>query len=481
MNVTTVGGKLVPREKTRKIRDQYYEIDVDAVKIGDVWYKTSGDKVVYNHTKKKYVLKSEASHLIKGLVGPKDLGYFEKDPFNNINTVHGHVGMSAQCLGDAWIEDFSTGLFHKKEDLSSTDLIKMKKIRSTSGAYQNFGYNAEDNVDDFRTKKRYVAQFDDFGNVENLKKYSKFLGDATFGAEIEFSSGYYTEIIRNRCGIVLCRDGSTTSGGEAVTVPLSGAKGVAILREIGDFSSSRIAADRSCSYHIHWGNCLRNNKELIALYRLCEIIQAEMFTMFPHYKTAWKNIKRQNYNQLLLSKFGKTEKVTDSFVDKSMGNLFHWLSGERLDGSHYKKRPEHPARNKWERKARYYWINFMNMFFGDRSTVEFRLHHNTTNPYKLVNWLYITRAIIYYAQVHADDILKMDADDKISLRSVINIYRDMNALNSDAAFLSEYLNAYIKERKAFFLKLFKNRDIHADEETNLDSVYSFIYKGKSLL
>ncbi len=481
-NVTTIRGTQVPRENTRRIQGNYYEIDVDVVKIGDTWYRTANsDKITFDHKLGKYVLISENRNMIYGWITSTQKGYFTQNVYENVPTSDGSFAISREVLGEDWVENYNTGVFYKKSNLTSSELLAFKKVMGNPGYYQNFGYNVEDNENEFRTKIKYFKEFVGFSDSVNLSKFAKFLKGATFGAEIEFSKGIYTDILRNRCGLVLCRDGSTTSGGEAVTVPLSGAKGVGALREIGDFSKNRILTDHSCSYHLHWGNCVKSNKHLIAIYRLCELIQHEIFTMFPYYKTNWRNIKRQNYNQLLESKFPTFENVTDGNIDRAMGNLFHWLSGERLDGKKYKDGLDHPQRNKWDRKSRYFWVNFMNMFFGSRKTIEFRLHHNTTNPYKLVNWLYITRAIILFAEIHSDKILKKEQNSSISLTEVLNIYRDMDASDPDSIFLSEYLNAYVKERKKFFLECFKKGDVRCDHETNQDKNYTFDYKGKNLL
>lgn len=116
----------------------------------------------------------------------------------------------------------------------------------------------------------------------------------------------------------------------------------------------------------------------------------------------------------------------------------------------------------------------MNLFFSPRRTAEFRLHHATLNGQKMVNWLFICIAILRYAEKHAKKILTTNTP--ITLDDVLNYYAD-TFKSKDAIFLSEYLKAYVKERKDYFRKDFERGDYTSEKEQAQDKHYKFTYEG----
>lgn len=140
---------------------------------------------------------------------------------------------------------------------------------------------------------------------------------------------------------------------------------------------------------------------------------------------------------------------------------------------------QHPIKNKWDRHSRYFWLNLQNMIFSKRGTAEFRLHTATLNAQKMINWLFICNAIVKYAEVHQLEMFKSLAP--ISLVEVLYYYRDTFPNSERAAFLSDYLIAYYKERCSIFKRDMEKEDKVSDHELRNDKHYTFVYQGMSML
>jgi hypothetical protein len=125
-----------------------------------------------------------------------------------------------------------------------------------------------------------------------------------------------------------------------------------------------------------------------------------------------------------------------------------------------------------------FWLNFMNMFFSERRTMEFRLHHCTLNGQKMVNWLFMCNAIVRYAAKNADEILS--SSEPISFEKILDYYGD-NFKGDHAKFLSEYLKAYFRDRRDYFAKDKANEDYISQREMDDDKTYVFRYEGISWL
>ena len=152
-----------------------------------------------------------------------------------------------------------------------------------------------------------------------------------------------------------------------------------------------------------------------------------------------------------------------------------WLSGGHApDNIFNAKVHKHPQAHKWDRKSRYYWMNAMNTIFSERGTVEFRPHTPTTNPQKIVNWLFICNAIVRYASLHSKSILT-DRKQKITLNKVLDYYAEN--FGSTGRFLSEYLKAYVTERKEKFIRDYERGDKISNWEIEEDKDYLFNYQG----
>lgn len=490
--VTTYDGKTEYRKNCRKIKDQYYVIDKSVFEIDGVWYRINSGLIEYDHETKKYRVIKE-SNMIKGIVkfenGKPVTGYFTPNPYKNCKVSWSNDEGYLPCIseelliGNNYGEDFSTSIWH------SLKRVSVKELQTPRNAVDNTqkGYNIEDNAQEFEDKIKLYNQF----NTEltkDVRQYGRMLRDTTFGFEIECSKGFLPEHIQNQTGVIICRDGSLNDengkpGPEFVTIPMSGAKGLQTISNIGKELSKRTSLDLKCSLHIHLGNLPTTRMYLVSLYRLAYKLQNDIFQMFPFYKTNPEGVKKKNYNQKLPSLDIMSIPSTickdnfDQYINDSYNALFTWLSeGYRPDVNINRKRKIHPVGQKWNRHARYYWINFMNTIFSNRNTVEFRLHTPTTNVQKMINWLFICNAIVRYANLNSSKILLNKT--KITLNDVLSYY---DIFGERGKFLSAYLKAYVDERKRMILSDIKNGDKISEWDVKNDKNYVFTFGNTNYL
>lgn len=491
--VTTVRGDSEYRRNCKYIRQKYYLMERDCFCIEGKWYTFDGGNIVFDYEKQIWILKKDAGSLIKGIVDFEDVkpvtGFFTANPYNNVKCRTPFDYNIQLALNDSvltkngYIEDVGSGVWYAKKELGATGVKKAKTIRNEK-SFTDRGYNIEENASDFKNK---VALYNAYETPlsKNARVYSKFLGDTTIGIEVEIARGNMPQHLQSRNGIVICRDGSIDGGPELVTIPLQGAKGLQTIHNISEDLESRGEISIACSYHIHLGTIRTDKLFVVALYQLCRKIQDEMFTMFPYYKTDHRGVKRRNYNQKLESlsihSLVKTDKESyEAYLVDSHAKIFEFLAEGRMTLDQFNKRTrEHPIPRKWERSNRYYWANFMNMFFGHRHTIEWRLHQATTNSQKMINWLFICNAIVKYADRYASEIITNKGN--ISVKQVLDIYKELHPKDKDATFLSDYLYAYFEERQAQFAKDIKKGDKISEWDMLDDKSYKFSYKGVSSL
>lgn len=482
--IETVSGKKEYQVNCKKIKDGFYIINQECFLVNNRWYRVSSGLIEFDHETKKWEMKGEKK-LIHGIIEVKDklpvYGYFTANPYNNCNFCDekGNVGIainSEMLLESGCFEDFSTGMWYSK--MHSSFQVPRNVIDRTTK-----GYSIEDNEKEYIEKKKL---FEDYKvpASKNLTTYAHMLGGTTFGLEIEASHGNLPDHLQNRLGIVICRDGSLKDEGgmpgpEFVTIPMSGVRGLQAIKEMAPEITKRTKLNLNCSLHIHFGTLPTSRDYLVTLYRLCYKIQNEMFTMFPYYKANPDGIKNKNYNQKLKSLAIETipentgkEEYRD-IIDSSYKRLFSWLAeGYTPDKKRNRKNKVHPKNAKWERNSRYYWVNFMNVIFSERNTIEFRLHTPTTNSQKMTNWLFICNAILKYAMANMRKILT--SDDEITLSEIMSYY---STFGKNGQFLAEYLNAYIEERKEKFRNDYIKGDAISTWDFEDDHNYKFIYNN----
>jgi hypothetical protein len=490
IKVETITGLKELRKHCRKIGEAYYLIGRDCFEVEGKFYKKDSNRIVYDHEEKKWLLAENAELLVKGIVGFKkgvtERGMYTPNPYNNcmctLDGIRSEPAMNTDILlENDFIENFSEGLYYHKKLLTQSLIRDFQKPRNKLDNTRH-PYNAEDG--DFVGVKKL---FDAYPMImsKDVKSYGRFLGDSTFGIEFETIRGSMPKHILNRMGIIVCRDGSLkdtdgTQGAEYVTVPMSGARCLQNIVTICTELDKRSELSIDCSLHIHQGNLPTSRLYLTSLYLVGLRLQDDLFKMFPYYKTDPTGIKQKNYNQKLkklnvgtiadMSKEGYENYITSIYR-----KIFVFLSeGVYPDAKYNRQNKKHPHRAKWDRHSRYYWLNLMNTIFSERNTVEYRPHPGTLNSQKVINWLFIINAISKYALVNAKKVIT--SPKKITLEEVLKYY-EQNYPGDRAKFLTEYLTAYVTQRKAIFERDLLNEDALSLHDLTGDSDFEFNYKG----
>lgn len=489
--VTTVSKEKEYRKNCKFIRQEYYVINKQCFEIEGKWRRYNDSNVVYDWENGTYALKGYNNQLIQGIIknknGVLELGYFTHNPYNNVLTNSSKFGniyaISEEALGKDWFEDLSTHIWFYRRELTPNTVTAKKTIKNSENPAAR-GYNIEDNVLDFKQK---VGLYEDYKVHINpqIKLLSKYLGDITFGCEFELALGCLPIHLQNRYGVVPCRDGSLNGGMELVTIPMFGAKGLQTIVNLSDDLKIRGEVNFDCSFHIHFGNIGTDKLSVISLYKLCRNLQEELFSMFPYYKTDPSGIKQKNYTRKLQKlNIGSLKDISkdayEAYLLDSWNKLFNFYAEKSTTLEKFnKKTREHPIHNKWQRSSRYYYFNFMNLFFTHRHTLEARLHGPTTNKDKVVNWLLICIAIIRYSQKYAKSIITNDRT--ISLKEVLEIYPTLYPQDKNAHFLSKYLYNYFVERQTLCKKDLNNGDYTSNWDIADDKSYKYSYMGRNLL
>lgn len=310
--VKDFNGKLIPRDKARKIGDAFYEEGVSCIKMPDnQWYRISTDKIRYDWEKKVWKFTAECGELTKGLVDDGSLGYFtptnenvpilfKKDTFvkqykfslfsddtveeRNIPSRGWTKSMARTeeiAIKYGYIEMIADGKFYKDSELEAKERVELNRPNVPQGQRTNT-YSIEDDG----TRRRileaayHAANFPISREIAALARYIPY----TFGLEFESSNGFIPERLRNKMGVTPLRDGSI-SGIEYVTVPLEGAKGIQNIKNLTAELTKRCALNLQCSVHVHFGNVRRDKLYTLALWQLCFKLQNELLKYFPYSRT----------------------------------------------------------------------------------------------------------------------------------------------------------------------------------------------------
>lgn len=404
-------------------------------------------------------------------------------------------------------------LFYKK-NLSKEELNDLKNTFPvfSEGIYKTIkiNYNASSSAESFN---KIVGQYHQLTPLRKITKDSyklaKLLKGLSFGIEFETSCGRIREQDLSLLGVIPLRDGSI-KGFEYTTIPygmkdsslketdtLNLAKDLVTLQKLCLELTQKTKITNSCSMHLHIGGARKDKLYLIALYMLAYQLQDEMFLMQPMFKLdAPKYLGSQkNYCQKLdhldLFKnciFDKSSILKENYcnnVDLHFNNIFKFLSGGFSIGSKFNRKTYvHPYQRKWERTARYHWVNLVNCVFSDSGTIEFRLHSSTLNFTKVLNWLLICAAIVKYAETHTKEIVSGSMKN-INLDTVLlgysNNFRDKKNTNAYGLFVYNYLKAYVKERNLYFKEQASKELFLGLDDMEKDSKYEFNFNGISSL
>jgi hypothetical protein len=399
--VTTVQGKKTLRKYCRYIGKEYHEINVDCFKINGTWYRTKGDKIIYDYELYKWRLKSDAP-FVRGVIdilpnNEYQYGHFTPLKGKNIDIMVGKslyrimTGIDISLIEKGSLIEGRNGVFYSAEikDSFKKELDQYVNIGGRQASFYNISwdYSSEYNIPEFQnvfSNTKLKGKL--YNNYYNYLKY-------TFGIEFETDNGAIPERYLRPMGLIPCRDGSI-GGFEYVTVPLYQEKGIQAVHEHCKLLSYFCVINKYNSVHLHLGGYPRTKEHVVGLYRMLTFLQDDIYKLFP---SAYRNtslFKRRSYCEPLAYVPGSQD------IDNSLSNIIARLGG-RYDGT-LPEGQHHPmdftGEHKWQISPRYKIINLIPLIWGNRGTVEFRVHTPTIDFNKVIYWLFICSAILQYAE-----------------------------------------------------------------------------------
>lgn len=440
--VQTIDGTVAFKSKCRYIKNNYYTIGDSKVldsgqcyKIGDKYYRASTGYITYNYSINRYVVK-KSTDLVTGVVGIDDdhqliFGDFEIDKYSNValydeeNIRYLAINSNVFKNTRAYRENISNGNYLHICNTKAASLISQSPIKSSMK--RQYPYNASDEV-----MQSYIKINNNFNPTITPRavKIASYLKGLSFGVEFETTSGILPERLINSSGLIPLRDGSIT-GLEYVTIPLNGPKGLECLSNSCKGLSKYTSNDKSCSLHLHIGGIPRTEKFIIALFRVLSCVQDDIYSLFPLYKRDNLEVKRQNYTkEIPFSKIlGQMDsEITDENMLYNFNKIYTYLSGgyslndngfKNLDSvTHHPSDPR--GTSKWYIKSRYSWVNMIPLIFGNKKTIEFRIHTGTTDVSKTLNYLFICSAIINFVKDNERYILQKSFKYNTTIKYIID-------------------------------------------------------------
>lgn len=466
--VITIKGEELPISQCRKFNKSYYKLgDIKIQNSGDCYlingkcYREETGLIVYNYSIKEYTTSND--NLIQGVVDIIEdeliIGYF------NVNGKYSKITDKTGKL--YWL--YNTEVFKDtkeyREQLSTGNFYHISKLQSWKF-----------NITMFPNKDyKYSLPYDSKGIIENnlkhynenynpeisksIKNYAPLLENLSFGLEFETTKGFIPDRILNQYGLIPLRDGSI-SGIEYVTVPMQGEKGLQCTADILKVLKERTEYnDDTCSLHLHLGNIPRTKEFILAFFKIGMKIQDEMFQMFPLYKKYNYHIKNKNYSAPLptfeiLSELDPV--INSSNIDENFGVLYKYLSmGQDFkflgnDLNNVLNHPSDPTGNqKWNIKPRYLLYNIIPLIFGNKQTIEFRIHTPTYDVNKILPFIFMNALIVNFTVKNQEKILK----NKSFLREfdISNIlYNQLENYNiSNKGSFRDLMYEYIQNRKNY--------------------------------
>ena len=489
--VVTINNETLPISKTRKYDSGFYKIGDNKVKdSGDCYlmengsyYRVETEQIVWDYSSNEY---SFTKGLTFGVIDDKlTRGYFKKDMNSVIVEMEDSYRMYALNKSTieknyAFREKLSDGNFYHISRMKAYDFIK--KVPPTNDYKTSLPYDSKDILEQniMNYEKYYIPSLK-LNNEENI---SKLIQDLSFGLEFETVAGQIPKNIHNRLGLIPLRDGSI-AGLEYVTIPLSGVKGICNIVESVKELKYRTEYNDTCSMHLHIGNIPRTPEFITAFFKLTLALQDEIFSMFNLYKKYNFKYKNKNYSAPfntydILSRLDPV--ITKDNLIKNFDVIFTELSegyslgtyGDRGDLSQVHHHPKDPSgHQKWNIHSRYKIHNFVPLIFGNKKTIEFRIHTPTYDVDKIMFFIFINSILVNFTKVNSERILQQN--EKYNLTDIISSYCEENKIN-----FSFYINIinYISDRKKFVEDKNRKGDIYF-KESNFNCGCEFDIKSSN--
>ena len=436
--VITVSGEEVPRGNCRYIKGEYYKVgnpeienSGDCYKVNGRFYRVNTGRIVYDHEVKSYVLNNDT--IILGVIGffgeSLVTGHFTKNTLKNVTLVtkdsDTYTVISEDIVNKnrAYRYCISEDTYYHITELKAKLFYKLKQV--DENYKRTLNYDCREIID------RYTNEYNK-NNLEvssGLESLAKALKGLTFGAEFETTLGNVPQKYTGPLGLIPLRDGSV-AGLEYATIPLSGGKGLAALLKSSEVLNKFTTYDNNCSLHLHIGNVPRTKEFFLAMFKTLCLLQDSVFDLFPIYKKYNFGVKRKNYTKPfpatnLLAQMDS--KITPNNIDTNFDVLYRFLSmgqsfeavGNNLDN--VKSHPSDPrGTSKWNIKSRYYWVNLIPLLFGNKQTIEFRIHTPTTDKNKVLAYLFTCSAIVNFVKTNSATIISGNTLDTTNLYDIVH-------------------------------------------------------------
>ena len=466
--VITIKGEELPISQCRKFNKLYYKLgDINIQNSGDCYlingkcYREETGLIVYNYSIKEYVILND--NLLQGVVDVADgnliIGYFNNNTkYSKITDKNGksHWLYNVEIFNNnkEYREHLSTGNFYH---ISTLQAWKFNKIEFPNKNYKySLPYDSKGIIGN--NLKNYNENYNPEIS-QNIKNYAPLLENLSFGLEFETTKGHIPDRVLNQYGLIPLRDGSI-SGIEYVTVPMEGEKGLQCTADILKELKKRTSySDETCSLHLHLGNIPRTKEFILAFFKIGMKIQDEIFQMFPLYKKYNYHIKNKNYSAPLptfeiLSQLDPI--INSDNIDINFGVLYKYLSmgqdfksvGSSLDNVH--SHPADPNGNqKWNIRPRYFLYNVVPLIFGNKQTIEFRIHTPTYEVNKILPFIFMNALIVNFTIRNQNMILKTKSFLKeLTLIDILNSQIDNYNVSNNNIF-RDLMYDYIEKRKNY--------------------------------
>lgn len=486
--VNTVSDKIADKENCRKMSGIYYikgdvniEDSGECYLINDKYYKYNTGYIIYDHSVKKYILKKEFNNSFNTEEGV--VGFDEEDnPIFGAFVIKNKEDIVQVCINrktficlnesivknsKLYLESLQDGIYYNRKYLETYKFIvpsPCSREYKNSLPYDSRGITK-------KVKKKHLELYEP--NYHPILENSKadITKGLSFGLEFETVNGNVPSRICNKLGLIPLRDGSI-GGLEYVTVPLEGKKGFQAVIDTVKELKKRTTYDKNCSLHLHVGNIPRTEEFFIAIYKMLFLLQNDMYAMFPFHKKENYGVKRKHYTKplpletmLLFDNKIKTKKD----IKNNFSILYNFLSmgqGYKAAGESIDMIESHPSdprgNSKWNIRTRYHYVNLIPLLFGNKQTIEFRVHTPTYDCNKVINYMLTCFSIIDYTIRHQNEILKDFSNYvNINLNDVVfdSYYKDFSDNN-----LVQELQYYFEARRNHFFSKTQKGDFIADED-----------------
>jgi hypothetical protein len=456
--VTTINNEELPISQCRKYDSGFYKIgDREIENSGDCYmlddgkyYRVETGGIIYDHSSKKY--QQNSTMFVLGIInGDLEEGFFNRYSHGVIKVLDKNKN-SKYCINrevlknnNVYKERLSNGIFYHISTLPSYEFL-LKKTPDSEYKH-SLPYDCKNHID--KTTIIYNDLYKDVKRFSTQTSIERCIKDLTFGLEFESVKGFIPNDICSQLGLIPLRDGSI-SGLEYATIPLSGIKGVSTIYDIAEQLKYRTTYDDSCSLHLHIGNIPRTPSFITAFMKVTLATQDEIFSLFNLYKKYNFKYKNKNYaapyNTFdLLNQLDPV--INERNLIDNFDNIFKYLSngyrlrdlGDNGDLSKVTHHPQDPSGNqKWNITNRYHIHNLIPLIFGNKSTIEFRIHTPTYDFNKILWFLLLNSILVNFTKKYEKQILESNLGYPLNLRNILDSY-----FNSEKT--SRYFNDTFKD------------------------------------